>query len=96
MPDRRYGYAAVVTSQEDQHDAGQPPVDPARALDELEERVLGRTTDPDPADRDEERADGADTETDADADAGAGAGADTETDPVEGDSGTGIDQEPTG
>ncbi|WP_344022147.1 hypothetical protein [Pseudonocardia kongjuensis] len=85
-----------MTSQEDQHDAGQPPVDPARALDELEERVLGRTTDPDPADRDEERADGADTETDADADAGAGAGADTETDPVEGDSGTGIDQEPTG
>ncbi|MEU6698935.1 hypothetical protein [Pseudonocardia sp. NPDC046786] len=73
-----------MTAQEDQHDAGQPPVDPARALDELEERVLGRTTDPDPADRDEGRADGTDPETDAD------------TDPVEGDSGTGIDQEPTG
>ncbi|WP_085914251.1 MULTISPECIES: hypothetical protein [Pseudonocardia] len=72
-----------MTSHEDTHGARQPPVDPARALDELEERVLGRTVDPADGDRQRDR-DPAGTQDTGD------------TDPVEGDSGTGIDQEPPG
>ncbi|MEV1292465.1 hypothetical protein [Pseudonocardia sp. NPDC049635] len=66
-----------MTSHEDPRDGAHTPVDPVRALDELEERVLGRNTDHDR--RDEHRTE------DSQAEPG----------PVDGESGTGVDAEPT-
>lgn len=77
MAGRRCGYAMGVTSHDDPHGGEPAPVDPARALDELEERVLGRNTDRDR--RDEHRDDDPEAEPD----------------PVDGESGTGVDSEPT-
>lgn len=89
MPARPVGYPFDVTEQDGRNgpDPGQDaPLDPESAVDELEERIAGRRTGTDAAGAGGERADDS---ADGDED-------DDGATPVEGDSGTGVNEESPG
>lgn len=78
------GYPRRVSDDENDTGRTSPPIDPERALDELEERVLGR------------RVDAGDTDADRGGSADAASGGAAEPEPVEGTgepggTGTGVD-----
>lgn len=85
MGSRASGYPRPVSDDENDTGRASPPIDPARALDELEERVLGKRVDAGDTEADREES-SEDTTSEGAA----------EPDPVEGagepdDAGTGVD-----